>query len=80
MDDLFTLAPGQSSVAHVNGLPDALIVEQRQDRLVQPGNNSRWGQELARILSRPRPQKEPSPHGFAFVGGWLDFMGELSRT
>jgi hypothetical protein len=61
-------------------LPDALIPEQRQDCLVQPGTKARWGEDLEAICSRPRPQSQQPAHGFAFVGGWLSFVGELSRS
>lgn len=61
-------------------LPDALIPEQRQVGLKQPGNKAHWGEDLEAILSRPRPQNRPNAHGFAFIGGWLSFVGELSRA
>ena len=62
-------------------LPDALIPEQRSAMAEQPGKKYRWGVDPERVLSRPRPQKdEPREHGFGFLGGWLSFVGELTRS
>jgi hypothetical protein len=62
-------------------LPDALIPEQLPDAALRPGQKFRWGIEPEQILSRPRSREdEPREHGFAFVGGWLSFVGELTRS
>jgi hypothetical protein len=61
-------------------LPDALIPEQRPFEARQPGKK-RWGEDPERVPSRPpvREEDQPREHGFAFVGGWLSFVGELTR-
>lgn len=63
-------------------LPDALIPEQRPFEARLPGKK-RWGEDLERVLSRPpevRKEGQGREHGFAFIGGWLSFVGELTRS
>jgi len=63
------------------GQSDALIPEQRQSAALQSGVKFRWGEELEQILSRPQSRNDESrEHGYAFVGGWLSFAGQLTKS